>query len=108
MGTIALKLDPELLSNPDLDIRYTLPDLLAERSGGTIENDGYDYVGPSSAIVVFLKVSDETRAIACITDVIANVRVHENDLRQAATVAIERGAKFEVIYPPGSGEEFLL
>ena len=30
-----------MLENPDADIRYRLPDLLAERSGGIIADDGY-------------------------------------------------------------------
>ena len=108
MDTIAIKLDPALLTNPDADMRYTLPELLAERSGGVIEDDGYDYVGPSNAMVVFLKVSDLQRATSCIADVIANVRVLENDLRTAATVAIQRGDKFDVIYPPDHQEEFVV
>jgi hypothetical protein len=108
MDTIAIKLEPTLLTNPDADMRYTLPDLLAERSGGVISHDGYDYVGPSNAMVVFLKVSDLERAMGCIIEVIANLRVLENDLRRAATVAIQRSDRFEVIYPPNSREEFLL
>ena len=36
MHTIAIKLRAEELSNPDLDIRYVLPDLLADHSGGII------------------------------------------------------------------------
>jgi hypothetical protein len=108
MDTIAIKLDPALLTNPDADMRYTLSDILAERSGGMIKDDGYDYVGPSDATVVFLKVSDLERATSCITDVIANVRVLENDLRPAATVAIRRGDKFEVIYPADSRGEFVV
>jgi hypothetical protein len=108
MDTIAIKLDPARLTNPDADMRYTLPEMLAERSGGVIEDDGYDYVGPSHAMVVFLKVSDLERATSCITEVIANVRVLENDLRTAATVAIQRGDKFDVIYPADSREEFVV
>jgi hypothetical protein len=108
MDTIAIKLDSARLTNPDADMRYTLPDLLAERSGGVIKGDGYDYVGPSNAMVVFLKVSDLERATSCIADVIANVRVLENDLRAAATVAVQRGEKFDVIYPADSREEFVV
>ena len=48
MPTIALRLDPRELINPDLDIRYALPDLLVERSGGVLSDDGYDYVGECS------------------------------------------------------------
>ena len=55
-------------------MRYTLPDLLVERSDGVIESDGYDYVGPSNAMVVFLRLAILDRAKSCIADVIANVR----------------------------------
>ena len=108
MDCIAIKLDPGLLANPDADMRYTLPSLLEERSGGVIESDGYDYLDPSNIMVVFLKVSDLARATACITDMIANVRVLENDLRTAATVAVQRGEKFDVIYPADSQQEFIV
>jgi hypothetical protein len=108
MDTIAIKLEPTLLANPDADMRYRLPDLLAERSGGMIEDDGYDYVGPSNALVVFLRVSDLEQAWAVIHDVVTNVRVLDNDLQGAATVAIQRGEKFEVIFPPDNQEEFVI
>ena len=108
MDTIAIKLDPDRLANPVADMRYILPDVLAERSGGVIQDDGYDYVGPSNFMVVFLKVSDVDRAMSCITDVITNVRVLENDLRTGATVAIQRGDKFVVAYPADSQEEFVV
>ena len=108
MDCIAIKLDPELLTNPDADMRYALPDLLVKRSGGVIQDDGYDYVGQSNAMVVFLKVSDLDRAKACITDVITNVKVLENDLRTVATVAVQKGEKFEVVYPDESrGQSFM-
>lgn len=108
MDTIAIKLEPMLLTNPDADMRYTLPDLLTERSGGVIQNDGYDYVGPSNTLVVYLRVSDLERAKACIDDVITNVRVLNNDLHGAVTVAVQRGDKFEVIYPIDCREEFVV
>lgn len=108
MDTIAIKLEPTLLTNPDADIRYTLTDLLAERSGGVIQDDGYDYVGPSNTLVVFLRANDLERAKACIHDVITNDRVLDNDLRGAVTVAVQRGDKFEVIFPPDSQTEFVV
>jgi hypothetical protein len=51
MHTIAIKLHAEHLANPDLDIRYVLPNLLKERSGGIISDDGYDYVGDDNDLV---------------------------------------------------------
>jgi len=108
MDCIAIKIDPARLTNPDADMRYALPDLLSERSGGVIRDDGYDYISSSNLMVVFLRVTDLERARACITDVITNVRVLENDLRQAATVAVQRGEKYETFYPAGSQEEFVV
>lgn len=108
MDTVAIKLEPTLLTNPDADMRYTLPDLLVERSDGVIQDDGYDYVGLSNAMVMYFRISDLERATACINDVITNVRVLDNDLRRAATVAVQRGEKFEVIYPANCREVFVV
>jgi hypothetical protein len=63
--TLAIRLDPQLLDNPDADIRYRLPDILAEPSGGVISDDGYDYVGTQPLMVVFLKVSQLNLALVC-------------------------------------------
>jgi len=106
MPNIAIKLHAERLSNPDLDIRYALPDLLKARSGGVISDDGYDYVGDTNDLVLFLQVSNVEQAIACILEVITNVPVLDNDLRDGAVVAIKRDGKFDVIYPINSQEEF--
>lgn len=99
MEIVAIKIEPTLLINPDADLRYKLPDLLAERSKAVIQDNGYDYVGPSNALVLYLRVSNLESAITCINDLIANVRVLDNDLRPAVTVAIKRGDEFEVLYP---------
>jgi hypothetical protein len=52
--TIAIRLEPERLSNPDLDIRYRLGDFLAERTGGLVTTShAYDDT-PSGAMIVLL------------------------------------------------------
>ena len=107
MASVIVRLDPRLLDNPDADIRYLLPDLLAERSAGVISDDRYEYVGEGPLLVVYLKVSDLELALACILDVIENVRVLENDLRPAAVVAIERESGPDVVYPPHFTSPFL-
>jgi hypothetical protein len=107
MYTIILRLDPQLLDNPDADIRYRLPDLLAERSGGLIADDGYDYVGTGPLLVLFLKASRLKPALACVLDLVENVRVLDNDLRRGVAVAVERKDGHEVVYPPGFEGPFL-
>mgnify|MGYP001107229275 CR=1 FL=1 len=95
MPTILLRLDPSAFDNPDADIRYMLPDLLAERSGGTISDNGYDYVdlGETTFLVLFLKTADLQPALACVMDVIESVRVLNNDLRLGVVVAVESGSE---------------
>jgi hypothetical protein len=107
MATVVVRLDPRLLDNPDADIRYQLPDLLAERSAGVIADDGYDSVGDGPLLVLFLKASELKPALACVLDVVKNVRVLDNDLLPAAVVAVERDGGHEVFYPPGFAGPFL-
>ena len=107
METIAIRIDPQMLDNPNADIRYKLPDLLAERSGGTIDSDGYDYAGDSNLMLLFLKASDLKAAVACILDVIEKVRLFGNDLRKSVVVAIERDGGHDVIFPPDFEGPFL-
>jgi len=100
MATVILQLDPANLSNPDLDIRYALPELLVARSGGSLADDGYDYVGEGGAsyLLLFLRTEDVDGAVSTIVDVLKSERVLENDL-SAVPVAVEDGA-FRVIHPP--------
>ena len=43
MNSLVLTLDPKKLRNPDLDLRYVVPDLLTVRSNGNVRDNGYDY-----------------------------------------------------------------
>jgi hypothetical protein len=107
MHTIVLRLDPRLMANPDLDIRYVLPDLLSERSAGVISDDGYDYVGDRPYLVLFLHATALEPAVVCVRDVIENVRVLDNDLRPGVVAAVEHEGRHEVIYPAGFEGPFL-
>lgn len=107
MPHLILRLDPEFLQNPDLDIRYVLPDLLAARSGGVVQADGYDYVVsgeyPPGArpLLLYLTATDLDAALAHVRAVIEHERVLDNDLRGGVVVAVERQGSDEVVYPPG-------
>lgn len=107
MATVVVRLDPRLLDNPDADIRYRLPDLLAEQSAGVIADDGYDYAGEGPLLILFLKASKLKAALTCVLDVVENVRVLGNDLRPAAVVAVERDGGHSVVYPPDFSGPFL-
>jgi hypothetical protein len=107
MGMVIVRLDPRVLDNPDADIRYCLPDVLAERSAGLITDDGYDYIGDGPLLVLFLKASDLKPALECVLDVVQNVRVLDNDLRSATVIAVVRDGRHEVVYPPDFSGPFL-
>jgi hypothetical protein len=97
-----IALNPAALENPDLDLRYVLPDLLTQRSGGLIQDDGYDYGSDGRELSVFVKADNFDQAAQEIVNLIENTTVLGNDLRKAATVSLERGGVSEVIYPPSS------
>jgi hypothetical protein len=97
---IAIRLDPSKLTNPDLDIRYALPELLNEKSKGSIDDNGYDYAPEGNALIIFLETSNLQSALATILEVIKNEKVCENDLSDAV-VAVKQDDCFEVIYPVG-------
>ena len=103
MATIMLQLDPARLSNPDLDIRYVLPDLLVERSSGRLTDDGYDYVGEGSApcLFIFLRTDDAALAVPDVIQVLKAERVLGNDLSDVP-VAVGEGDHFRVMHPPES------
>ena len=39
----AIRLDPERLANPDLELRYALPNKLEKVTQGRVRDDAYDY-----------------------------------------------------------------
>ena len=44
MQTIIVLLNPGMLENADLDLRYRIPDRIEEVSNSLIQSNGYDYI----------------------------------------------------------------
>lgn len=101
MTNLVLTLDPELLSNPDLDLRYAVPDLLAARSNGNIKDDGYDYEDQEGAggplLAIFLSVDDLPAALKTIGQVVGKEEVLENNLAPAAALYVRDGSSRSLI-----------
>lgn len=90
MHTITLRLNPAKLANPDLDIRYVLPNLLVEKSESLIQDDGYDYEEDGTDVMLlYLQTMNLEKALICIYDVIANIRVLGNNLNDAVEIIID-------------------
>ena len=99
MTHFAIILNPSLLTNPDLDIRYALPDHIVSLSSGNIQSDGYDFVGPENHLAIFLTGADEEDGKGMIAETISNKKVLENDLRDAAICLSRKTGAWEVFYP---------
>jgi len=109
MTSIVIKLSSRTLPNPDLDLRYLIPDLLKERSQETIKDDGYDY-GPndSSNLYLFLTTDNPEKAVTCITEVVERETVLDNRLADHVVVAIREGESFKVVYPESYDGTFVI
>jgi hypothetical protein len=103
MPEIILKLVPGRLENPDLDLRYEIPNLLEERSAGQIQDNGYDYANGSDAILLFLTTQDLESAVPIVLEVIRHERVCDNDLSSVIVATGEEGS-YTIIHPPGCEE----
>lgn len=116
MATVILRIDPAKLGNPDLDIRYVLPELIVERSDGRLTDEGYDYADDANAggggsaapcLLLFLGAADADAdaALPVVLEILKSERVLENDLSSVA-VAVEDSDGFRVVHPPGFGGDF--
>ncbi len=77
---LVITLDPDTLPNPDLDLRYELPDMLEELSAGRLKNDGYEYTA-GDAMEVYLEVApgvDDPVALA--RALLKDRLIYDNDI----------------------------
>ena len=98
MSAIVISMDSRKMKNPDLDIRYLLPDRIEEWSGGAVNDDGYEYVDEEGHILaVWLKTEDAEGWWPKIVELLKTEQFCENDLSRSAQVLIseESGAEFE-------------
>ncbi len=106
MLTIAIKIDPSRLTNPDLDIRYMIADLLTEATGGAVKDDGYDYVD-GDKLLVFLS-ADSPENVATVLDTLGRQEICGNLILDSSVVGVDQGAGYEVVHPKGFTDEFVI
>lgn len=93
MQTIIIVLDPAKLENPDLDLRYRIPDRIDEVSNGLIKDNGYDYIyteeGTSGPLLgIWLKTEKAGDHWPIITKLFQEEKFMENDLFLSAQIYI--------------------
>ena len=109
MALIVIRLLPAKLANPDLDLRYLIPDQLAVRSGGLLRDNGYDYELPGDAMQIYLLTLDLEAALPHVIELLEEENgLMGNRLADGAEVGINESNEFEVawfvkVYPAGEG-----
>lgn len=71
MQTIIITLDSCKMENPNLDIRYTLPDSLEKITSGMITDNGYDYI-TDTVIGIWLATENAEEMFPVVTGFVKN------------------------------------
>lgn len=81
MQTIIVKLNPMMMRNPDLDIRYVLPDTLEAYTDKSIMDQGYDYLNDAShSIGIWLSCMNAERDYLKVLECFKEQLILNNDL----------------------------
>lgn len=93
MQTIIVLLNPDKLANPDLDLRYIIPDRIEKVSDGLIQDDGYDYVdapeGQSGPLLgIWLRTESASENWPVLVKLFEEEKFMGNDLSVSAEILI--------------------
>lgn len=103
MQTIVIVLDSTKMANPDLDIRYILPERIEEYTNNSIKDNGYDYLSDTE-LGLWLETDDSANNVEKIIQLIKKEIFLENDLSNVADIFVsdEESAEIEhcrKVYP---------
>ena len=87
MQTIIIVLDSTKMSNPDLDICYSLPDRIESLTDGRVRNNGYDYLS-GTEIGIWLETEDAEANVNDILELLKNETLSDNELSKSTVVYI--------------------
>ena len=93
MQTIIMLLNPGQLPNPDLDLRYLVPDRIEEVSASLIKDNGYDYIDaeagqPGPLLGIWLETENAAQNWPLIAELFQNEQFMGNDLSASAQIYI--------------------
>ena len=96
----AIKLNPEKLDNPDLDIRYEIPDRVREVTKEVVGDDGYDYLNDEyNSIVIYLDTRDPDYGVKAVLELLEKETFCDNQILKGAIIGLDKGEGFSVVYP---------
>lgn len=87
MQTIIITLDSRKMDNPDLDIRYILPDRIDEYTDGQIADNGFDYI-TGDIMGIWLETENASENVDKVISLIESEEILDNDLSRAAEVFV--------------------
>ncbi len=97
MAAIVISMDSRKMENPDLDIRYLLPDRIEEWSEGAVSDDGYEYVDEEGHILgVWLETEDAESWWPKVVELLKAEKFMDNDLSQVSSVLISQESGAEI------------
>ena len=102
MISIAISLNPQDLVNPDLDLRYLIPEKIESATDGKIQDNGYNYVDGDN-IVVYM-TTDKKEIIQKAIETIEKETILGNKLAESVVVGVNEGNGYEVVYPKNHNE----
>ncbi len=103
MQTIIVRLSPDKLQNPDLDLRYDIPEALEKATNGAISDNGYDYL-PDNSIAVWLQTENAEQSYPSVVELFKKKKFLNNDLSQYAEIYISENDSDDIencrkVYP---------
>ena len=93
MQTIIIVLNRGKLENPDIDLRYCIPDRIEEISHGAIQDNGYDYIDteagePGPLMGIWLRTESAEENWPVVMKLLRKERFKGNDLSRSAEIFI--------------------
>ncbi len=87
MGRIVIKLNPATLENPDLDLRYDVPEKIVELTDGRIESIGYDYLDDGfDSMAIFMKSDTAKEDLNVVCEILKTHTFCDNQLYESAEI----------------------
>ena len=90
MQTIVIRLMPSKLKNPDLDLRYVVPDKIEKVTKGGIADNGFDYL-PDNSMGIWMQTENAQQSYPLIVKLFQKTKFLKNDLSKAAEIYISEG-----------------
>ena len=87
MHTIVIRLAPGKLKNPDLDLRYVVPDKIEKATKGAITDNGFDYL-PDNSMGIWMQTENARDSYPLIVKLFSKKKFLKNDLSQSAEIYI--------------------